>query len=178
MKYISIKILLQCLAFIVIVGEVHSQSDNDYASNTVFAEVGGAGGLWSLNYDRSIWQISESFKLHGRVGVGMMSEFNGSGFPDVFIPLSTHVIWGKIAHRIEAGGGVTFMNWTYRDHLSTSGFDRKSQFLGHLTVGYRYQKMDGGIMFRATYTPFIDNNSNVPFEHWAGISVGYTFKNK
>ncbi|MFT5858613.1 MAG: hypothetical protein ACI865_000701 [Flavobacteriaceae bacterium] len=173
------KILLLSLLLICVQGAGFAQTkDRNYAKSSVYIELGGAAGLWSVNYDRSIWEINERFNLHGRAGVGILSEFNGAGFPDVLIPISSTVLWGGSSHRLEGGGGFTYFNWTLRDVSTTTGFVRKTEILGHLTLGYRYQKIEGGFMFRVTYSPIIYNYSNAPYEHWAGVSVGYTFKTK
>jgi len=168
--------LLLCISIIGF-GQTFAQSRTTTISS-FYLEVGGAAGLWSLNYDRELWEINEKFRLNGRVGFGMYSEFNGAGFPDVIIPISNMVLLGKRMHRVEAGGGITYYNWTLRDALKLDGFSRRSDLLGHLILGYRFQKLKGGLMFRVAYTPIIINYSNNPFEHWAGGSIGYTFKTR
>ena len=188
MYFLSIdaKPVLLSILLSLLLGQAFAQNGTATKSkSSIYLELGGAAGLWSLNYDRSLWEINESFKLHGRAGLGLYSEFNGAGFPDVMVPVSGIVLWsafrnkwGKNTHRVEAGGGITYYNWTLRDALSTDGFSRRSDLLGHLILGYRFQKLEGGLMFRVTYTPIINNYSNKPFEHWAGGSIGYTFKTK
>jgi len=143
--------------------------------SSVYLEIGGAAGLWSLNYDRELWEINENFRLHARAGLGMYSESNGAGSPDIIIPISNMVLFGEGTHRVEAGGGITYYNWTLRDALKPDGFSRRSDLLGHLILGYRFQKLESGLMFRVAYTPIIINYSNKPFEHWAGGSIGYAF---
>jgi len=181
MHFLSIdaKPVLLSILLSLLLGQAFAQSGTATKSkSSIYLELGGAAGLWSLNYDRALWEINESFRLHARAGLGMYSEFNGAGFPDVMVPVSGMVLWGKHTHRVEAGGGITYYNWTLRDALSTDGFSRRSDLLGHLILGYRFQKLEGGLMFRVTYTPIINNYSNKPFEHWAGGSIGYTFKTK
>ena len=168
--------LLLCISIIGF-GQAFAQSRFTTISS-FYLEAGGAAGLWSLNYDRELWEINEKFRLNGRAGFGMYSEFNGAGFPDVIIPISNMVLLGKRMHRVEAGGGITYYNWTLRDALKLDGFSRRSDLLGHLILGYRFQKLKGGLMFRVAYTPIIINYSNNPFEHWAGGSIGYTFKTR
>jgi len=176
---IDIKSVLLFVLLSLLLGQTFAQSGTATKSkSSVYLEVGGAAGLWSLNYDRELWEINENFRLHGRAGLGMYSEFNGAGFPDVIIPISSMIIWGNSTHRVETGGGITYYNWTLRDPLKPDGFSRRSDLLGHLILGYRFQKLEGGLMFRVTYTPVIINDSNNPFEHWAGGSIGYTFKTK
>ena len=181
MHFLSIdsKPLLLSIFLSLLLGQAFTQSEAITKSkSSIYLELGGAAGLWSMNYDRELWGINENFRLHGRVGLGVYSEFNGAGFPDVMIPVSGIVLCGKSKHRLEAGGGITYYNWTLRDALKADGFSRRSDLLGHLILGYRFQKLEGGLMFRVTYTPIINNYSNKPFEHWAGGSIGYTFKIK
>ena len=168
--------LLLCISIIGF-GQTFAQSRTNTISS-FYLEVGGAAGLWSLNYDRELWEINEKFRLNGRAGLGIYSEFNGAGFPDVIIPISNMVLFGEGTHRVEAGGGITYYNWTLRDALKPDGFSRRSDLLGNLILGYRFQKSDGRLMFRVSYTPIIINDSNKPFEHWAGGSIGYAFKTK
>jgi len=166
-------LLLLCISMIGF-GQTFAQRGTTTKSS-VYLEIGGAAGLWSLNYDRELWEIKENFKLYSRAGLGMYSEFNGAGFPDVIIPISNMVLLGEGTHRVEAGGGITYYNWTLRDALKPDGFSRRYDLLGHLILGYRFQKPEGGLMFRVAYTPIIINYSNKPFEHWAGGSIGYAF---
>ena len=175
---IDVKAVLLSVLLSLFLGQTFAQSETAEKSS-VYLELGGVAGLWSLNYDRELWEINESLRLNGKVGLGMFSEFNGAGFPDVIAPVSGMILWGK-RHKVEAGGGVTYVNWTLRHILvdGTVGFNRKSDLLGHLILGYRFQKLEGGLMFRINYTPIIINYSNKPFEHWAGGSIGYTFKTK
>ena len=171
------------LLFIVVIssclGSVFAQNEGEEPAKTsLYLELGGAAGIWSFNYDRTLWDISKSFKLNGRAGFGLLSEFNGAGFPDVLIPVSGAMLYGKDKHRIELGGGITYFNWTMRDPESSSGYSRKPELLKHLILGYRFQKMDGGLMFRIIYSPIISNESNENFGHWMGVSIGKTIKRK
>jgi len=176
-SYGFVKIIMIALIFSVSLGDVIGQSEEGKeATNTVYLELGGAAGLWSLNYDCTIWKIGESCKLNGRAGLGMLSEFNGAGFPDLLLPISSNFLLGKNKHRIETGLGVTLFNWSLRDSEKASGFTRKTELLQHLNLGYRFQKVDGGIMFRISYTPIIHNDGKQRFEHWMGFSIGKTFK--
>lgn len=44
--------------------------------------------------------------------------------------------------------------------------------IGTATAGYRFQRPQGGFVFRAGFTPFFDQNEFLPF---AGISFGYAW---
>jgi hypothetical protein len=174
---IDLKLVLLSVLLSLLLGHTYAQSETTpLCKSSVYLEVGGVAGLWSLNYDWELREINENLQLLGRAGLGMYSEFNGAGFSDVIIPVSSMFLWGKSTHRVEVGGGITYYNWTLRDVLMQDGFSRKTDLLGHLIIGYRFQKLECGLMFRVTYTPIIITDSNKPFEHWAGGSIGYTFK--
>ena len=174
---IDLKLVLLSVLLSLLLGHTYAQSETTpLCKSSVYLEVGGVAGLWSLNYDWELREINENLQLLGRAGLGIYSEFNGAGFSDVIIPVSSMFLWGKSTHRVEVGGGITYYNWTFRDVLMQDGFSRKTDLLGHLIIGYRFQKLKGGLMFRVTYTPIIITDSNKLFEHWAGGSIGYTFK--
>jgi hypothetical protein len=149
-----------------------------FTKSTVYIELGGVAGIWSLNYDRTLWNLSPNFKLQGSAGCGLISEFNGSGFPDVLLPVSVSILSGKKMHWLETGAGVTYFIWATRDPQSESGFSRKTELLKHVILGYRFQKEAGGLMFRVTYTPIFYSEGVYAYEHWMGVSIGFTLKNK
>ena len=47
-----------------------------------------------------------------------------------------------------------------------------SDIYGTATLGYRYQKPTGGVIFRAGFTPAFAGGNVIP---WVGVSVGYAF---
>ena len=140
---------------------------------TLFVELGGAAGFGSFNLDKLFFEknrIKFSWRLGGIIYPGVKRN-TGTGI-DLVFPASLNLMYrfGTAfmgVHHLEMGLGQTL------------SFSTKNQFLiATINIGYRYQKKDGGFFFRAGYTPFISYLYSVQYQHWAGISIGKTFKNK
>lgn len=110
------------------------------------------------------------------------------------VPVSYNWLLGKKSHHLELGIGLTSL-------LVNPHSNKNSSFYAYLTpkIGYRFQRPQGGLFFRATLTPMIDilsvstsnlgNGKNRSFSTlsnvaglgfaafpWPGLSIGYTFK--
>jgi len=161
-------------------------------SNTVYAEVGGNGELYSVNFDQVVLS-GKNFNISFRVGLGLSSSIF-KGDIDPIIPLEGNIWFGTDKHHFETGLGVVAAfgfeetlpvtvqftdNGTKiaqfqpaREHTSLYAFTR---------FGYRYQQKDGGLFFRAGINPTVtayakSGDLNPKLE--ANIGIGYTFKTK
>ena len=164
--------------FIVIISimishETFSQIDSTHiARNLIYLEVAGVGGYGSINYERVIY--SKKYLIFSmRVGLSSyhIKDYTNQFNPDILIPLTINGYYG-INHKIELGIGETFANIVHAD-ITDFKTKRITNFHTILSIGYRYQKRTGGIVFRCAYTPIIEFNRY--FRHWAGISLGYSF---
>lgn len=163
------------LILIILLGNASiafAQKDSSYiAKNTVYIEFGGIGGYGSINYERQFASKS-FFKLFGRIGLSTynLKDYENNFNPDLIIPMSLNACFGN-EHNFEFGAGPTFSRIVkVQDELGL-GLDI------NFNLGYRYQKVAGGLLFRCGYTPIIEisNYGNMTFRHWAGISIGYAF---
>jgi hypothetical protein len=158
---------------IIISHKTFSQIDSIHiARNSVFIEVAGVGGYGSINYERVIYcknylMSTIRFGISTYHIVDYINKFN----PDIIIPFTLNGIYGH-SHKIELGVGETYSNIV---HVDLTNFEPKrvSKFSTIFSIGYRYQKNTGGIVFRCAYTPIIEFNKYL--RHWAGISFGYSF---
>lgn len=165
-----------------------AQSDtlNTVARNTVFAELGGMGFLYSVNYDHLL-TVNNHFRTSLRGGLtGWWWRGGAMGIPVAFSGQ-----WGKGKHFAEFGIGAMYSygieGETVREGRG-SGRDEYINYGGvHLfgQLGYRLQKPEGGFFFRATFTPWMLAYTNLEHEEveypsrisrWVGISLGHTFK--
>ncbi len=134
-------------------------------ANSVFLELGGNGVLYSLNYDRL---LNKDFGL--KAGVMFMAASEGSSAAAAYaVPLTFNYFFGDYSSRLELGAGASF--------IAAAVGSEGSSFNGSGTavsfnIGYRYQPMDGGFLFRATFSPFYINSNFIP---WGGLSFGYSF---
>ena len=191
------KNLITCLIIFSFTHSVFSQvneASTTIEKNTVYAEAFGQGFCWSLNYDRLFnteKRIMNSYTA-GIVYVPQSIQFGDGTYYG--IPLSYNWLIGKKSHHLELGVGLTSL-------LVNPNSSVKSDFYTYLTpkIGYRFQRPQGGLFFKATATPMIDllsvntyksgsnksrsfsTLSNVvgldyPAFPWPGLSIGYTFK--
>ena len=137
-----------------------------------YLEIAGIGGYGSLNYENVLYQ-KNNFMLNIRSGISTyrltdyMNKFN----PDIIIPLAANVLYGK-KHCVEFGLGQTLTTIVYSNPINFEK-SRSNQVSSNGTLGYRFQKSEGGIVFRGGYMPIVENNKY--FRHWAGVSFGYAF---
>jgi hypothetical protein len=145
------------------------------ARNAVYFEFGGNALYYSLNYDRRLQD-----NLTARIGV-MYASAEGQDISgnrvDVgvaLIPLMMNLLVGGGSSRLELGAGPVFGLASGEAETLDEGNVSLSAFgLGAFTatVGYRYQPVRGGFVFRAALVPFLSDGANL----WGGISLGYAF---
>jgi hypothetical protein len=137
----------------------------DRAKNTFFVELLGNGLLYSLNYERFFTP-----RLGIRIG-GMYVEGNDEGESVALgmFPVMGTYLFTEGNHHFETGLGAGF--GTAAVDLDV-GEDWGSAVFGTATLGYRYQKPEGGVLFRAGFTPIFGEGGFLP---WFGLSVGYAF---
>jgi hypothetical protein len=168
MKQFLILILLTLL-----IQNTFSQSEIETKTkNIVFAEVAGAGGFGSVNYERELIQRG-NFKssLRGGLGAYHVTDYEMKFNPDLLIPLTMYFYYGTI-HHIDLGFGQTISSMMYLDY-ETMGKKRTYHLHTNLSIGYRYQKSSGGLFLKINYTPFFEFNEN--YTHWGSASIGYAF---
>ncbi|MES2733026.1 MAG: hypothetical protein V4714_14855 [Bacteroidota bacterium] len=142
--------------------------------NAFYVEAMGKGPYYSVNYDRII-RVRTKWSYSFRVGVSLVAD----GWS---VPLGIHAFTTPGNHHLELGLGVTPYVDHYRTFLSKN--DRSDKYLYVVpSVGYRYQKPEGGLFFTAGLAPyiFLDPPSTDVFDVtpsyklWAGVAVGFSF---
>ena len=167
-------ILLLVIFFWVFTFSVKSQDSlvEKNANQVFYLEVLGIGGYGSLNYENVVFRKNK-VKIGLRIGLSTyhIIDFTNTFNPDIIIPFSVNGFYGN-KHNVEFGVGQTFSSIVQLNSTDYST-DRENGFSTSFTLGYRYQKQNGGIIFRIAYTPIIDHNKY--YENWGGISIGYAF---
>ena len=144
-------------------------------SKSVFLEVGGNGGLGSVNFDSRLNTTEKG--LGYRVGLGFIPRTYSflDSRPAVWtIPVGLNHLIGGHRHYLETGLGLTY----YFFKGTTSGVwgirenDNGSGILFIPSVGYRYAPDGKAFQGRLVVSPPI-SSSGVSF-YW-GFSVGYKF---
>lgn len=169
------KSLLIILSFTILsVYTVNGQSsrvDTIKPASSVYFELLGNGGFYSINYDSRFSKKRDG--LGGRVGLSYAAESGDSFFS---MPVGINYLAGKKGHYFEAGAGITYYsaNIYLLDNVGDSeNGENTTGVFGNLTFGYRKQPIDGGFSLRAGVSPIITKNSFIPY--WPYVSFGYTF---
>jgi hypothetical protein len=138
------------------------------ASNTFFVELGGNAVAYSLNYERFFTP-----RIALRVG-GMFlrgeADDGTSATVGLFPVMATYLLGAGNSH-FETGAGIGLATAGVSD-TDIGGDWGDSAVYGTATFGYRYQKPEGGVIFRAGFTPIYASGTLLP---WIGVSVGYGF---
>lgn len=147
------------------------------AKNSVYLDIMGTGGWYSLNYERILFTKDKlDLGISSGASVTHFKDFDRRFNPDFSIPLSLNAFYGK-NHHLEVGVGSTFASVVRADEDYLA--QRYLNINLTMTLGYRYQKPGGGFLFRAAYTPIIpvyrQISENGEFKNWFSLSFGYSF---
>ena len=171
MKLLVVPALLLAFASVA-----RAQPTADPARNSVYFEFLGNGGLYSLNYDR---ELVEGLRVRiGYAGWTAEDLFGGPATSMQTVPVSLHVVRGRGRHQADIGGGAVMGR---RERAAGLGGDSGSFTSLVGVIGYRYQRPEGGFVFRAGFTPFYglgDEAEAYPekgFFPSAGVSLGFGF---
>lgn len=142
------------------------------ARNSVYLEAGGNALLYSVNYERLVIG-----NLSARVGVSAIPGWfpwvegdDGAGL--VMVPVLASVMFGPGNHHFEVGGGATFGNAS----VDIGDLEGSEHWVyGSGMIGYRYQRPEGGLVFRATMTPLFIEVLDISTLPMIGLSLGRSF---
>ena len=149
------------IASFAMVNETKAQSVN--AKNAIYVELGGNGLLYSVNYDH---RFNTDWSARGGIMYASIDDFSLT-----IVPLLANYLVGN-NHMLEIGAGVAYIGINVKvdgeEFFNVSGSD----IAGTGNIGYRYQNVDGGFVFRIGFTPLFSQHGFTP---WAGLSLGYAF---
>ncbi|MFB6320221.1 hypothetical protein [Saccharicrinis sp. FJH54] len=154
----------------------YSQTDSIVKPVALYLELGGNALVYSVNMDYS-FPFFDNNLLAFRAGFSFLNNYRDNGMNTSTFPLEfTGLIHlADNESYFEIGPGITFMN------LDEIRRDHKEQLrYFSFRAGYRYQKRDGGLVFRAGFMRLYDYYSSNPdrytkYHTWKtmlGISLG------
>lgn len=145
---------------------------------TLYAELLGNGGIYSLNAD---YRLAPTCSVRlGYVGWSAASLFSTTEKLTAF-PLLVNYLKGDGNHLFEAGLGVLLGHY---ESTTSTGQTIDDYTFTTLTgsLAYRYQRPDGGPFFKVGLTPFYSwaqEEKSYPeeagFFPWFGLALGYSF---
>lgn len=146
------------LAFLIVCSSVAvAQESQSKASYAAYIEAGGQGVLYSANMEV---QLIRPLALRAGFTVLPLADRTIS-----VVPLSATALLGAGPHHFETGIGASIG--------MTS--DSDARFISPI-VGYRYQSIENGLVFRATLCPLVRMNDFSEIIPWGGLSIGYAWK--
>lgn len=132
---------------------------------TVFTELGGMGAsILSLHLEQRLGKKPSGFGF--RAGAGLT-------FPAITIPVGVNYLLGRRKHFLELGLGSTLII----DLHAGQGKRKQPNVAITSSLGYRYQKPEGGISWGVGISPLYSKEGNcwefVPYIPY--LRLGYTF---
>ncbi|MGV3585926.1 MAG: hypothetical protein ACO1OF_02895 [Adhaeribacter sp.] len=185
----NVKFILVLLLSSIVFSVNAQQNLTPTKKNTLFLELLGNGGLYSLNVDRIITS-KEMWMLAGRLGISYFNHSDPAKKQYVVLPMELSYLRGKSKHFLEIGYGATMMvgkDESYTGEYATAIYNYM-EALNTFRLGYRYQQKDGGMFYKVGWTPgygSVMELGNAPSKkaketyfkpYNFGLGVGYTFK--
>lgn len=155
-----------------------TSDDERSAKNAVYLELLGNGGLYSVNYERALMdrvtaRIGFSYLSLGASSTDSTGQQTNAKLTFITAPVMANYLVGDRNHNLELGAGALLVY--AGGEVSGSGTGASAEGVGvagTATVGYRYQPVDGGFLFKAGFTPIFNQNG---FAAWGGLSLGGAF---
>lgn len=149
----------------------------DERRNAAYLEIGGAGVLYSVNYERMV-----APQLSVRVGASFFMLNERATSDKIFLellPLGVQYLFLQGNHKIEVGGGG-FVGMAHSGINRVPGeTDRVALWAISGTAGYRYQPSGSSLMLRAAFTPLyfppIVRFTNMTVFPSVAVSAGFRF---
>ncbi|HET7152910.1 MAG TPA: hypothetical protein VFJ29_04025 [Candidatus Kapabacteria bacterium] len=149
---------------------LYAQSNPIPAPNALYYEFSGNAWKFSVNYER---RLEEDVSFRG--GLGYYSVGTSDGNTSVYaVPLLLNGFQPFIIGSFQAGIGVTLFTGNDKDYdLAGNTIGTGTTTFFTLSLGYRIQPSDGGILGEIAYTPLVNFNGTY-ISNW-GLGVGLAF---
>ncbi len=168
--------------FLIVTLLLASLASRAQTTRNLYFELGGSGGLASINFEKPLWVPSDygpkfrdmcgspphsGYYFGWRFGFSMTPIDKNNGVALIF-PVMVNWIYGCGKHKLELGAGLAPAVTT------KAAFYIKSP----LVLGYRFEPKDKKWFARVSYTPIVGWLVDYQWQHWAGISLGYKLGGK
>lgn len=172
MKKFYLSVLLNLLVLSYIIGQGQTREiDSTFKNirrNSVFVELGGLGGIITLNYERYV-PVGSKTGFGFRIGAGTAGSADTANTATTFTTvIETNFLYGKTYHFLETGIG--FANALVKDETE--------QWI-IFKLGYRYQAKKGFIFKIAPMYIYnfeiLKGNDDIFDGFWLEAAFGYSF---
>lgn len=181
------RILATILFFCIGVFEVQTTAfagQTTQTKNSVYLEIGGSGGAYSLNYGKTFFNI-EKWQLRAHIGFSVMSVmlYDSYRVYPVF-PFGLNALYGSGRHYLKLGlANTLYLGYQYQNPAQSeyeNGVQiHKPKYNSKLhdsifpLIGYHYQ-FNSKYFAHIVFSPLIYDNG-FSFFPWGGIGLGMNF---
>lgn len=147
-------------------------------NNKIYLELGGITGVYSLNYERTIFRLSDKISFSGRAFGGLISVNPELGL-DYWGGLGLNVNYELTPkHLFHIGANQWILNYKVYDFFEPEGQKSVTEYPTSFSLGYSLNFKSGWFL-GASYTPLLLYNEPetdyVKFQSWGGVSFGKKF---
>jgi len=132
-------------------------SQNKPANLALTLDIVGNSGLYSLNGEYQIGEYKD-YKLNARIGFGY---FPVKGVQFIGVPIGLNVLTGTKKHHLELGLGASYIKGLRNLKIQVGPFANSRDWYESEgiyfapSVGYRFDKLTGGLILKVYYSPLI-----------------------
>ncbi len=185
----KIVIFMSLVAAVCVCHTAEGQNWQDDRMNgrQFYAELGGPGVLFSMNFD-SRFVAGEALGFGYRLGIGFnfgdvaMKRTDSAGNPYteydtrsyMTFPVGINYVFGKnnSSHAFEVGAGVTLLS-RKADIYNYDGNHKDGNVIGNFAFMYRFKPVGGGVTWRIGFTPIIGTAGDIMPS--GAVGIGYAF---
>ncbi|MCD4819298.1 MAG: hypothetical protein K8S23_11470 [Candidatus Cloacimonetes bacterium] len=141
--------------------------------NYIFAELGGVGYFYSLNYERRLFN-----HYLARVGFSKWSLKSNDNIFNTTIdalifPVSIATTLGNKSSMLEIGGGISYIQISANSTFQfMSDESTNSGFFYQMNLSFRGEPSNLPLMYKIGFTPILSNNEFYP---WVSVCIGVNY---
>jgi len=144
-KYQILLILLLLLA------NLRGFSQDDQPKVGLMLDLGGNSGGYSVNGEYEFLN-HDHYKVNARLGFGYIP-VKQTNF--LSIPIGVNLLTGNKKHHIEFGAGISYVKGLRFTTIDNAKYYPSNALYFVPSIGYRYDKLTKGLIFKVYYSPLI-----------------------
>jgi hypothetical protein len=167
---------------IVVCISTYAQDRPLFHGPVVYLELGGACSLLSMNVEHVVFKLPRWY-VNARVGYGyaVINGFERSG-----TPVGVNIFKFTGNHHPEIGAGISYIEGIERYRAGSDTRWNRGLY-AYAALGYRFQRPQGGMFFKALWNPLFQLREYNPdpyfvigkaSPYWWALSAGYFFDRK
>lgn len=172
-KFTVTLILLVSIIICIKAQQKNDTRDHARVKNAIYLAYGGAGIYFSLMCEH---QLIKTDNMHVGAKAGIGTSFSLVLFPSEYnFPVGAYILYGNNKGHIDFSMCLTNYLLEQYDYTNDLTY-HELKILMIPSIGYRFQKKQGGVMFKAGVSPIINfNKTTNGVAPWLDVGVGWGF---